>query len=530
MNFTSWEKELGNDIDRDFILCGIKNGFDIIDPCSKPTPVFLKNHPSARPSAPLYKKATKQIMTEIENGNYIEVTNPPTIISPLGVIPKPDGGVRLIHDCSRPEGAAVNDYVTDLPKQKFSTVDSAAKLVTQGCYMAKVDLKSAYRVVPISQKSQTVTGVHWQFQDKVRFFIDKKLPFGSRMAPSIFHRLSQAVVRMMHRKGFRNIVAYLDDFFICEPSQKQCIRTLNTLIRLLRSLGFLISWNKVVDPTQQLTFLGIEINSLIMQLQLPDEKLADLKTEILDFKGRNRASKKQLQSLVGKLNWASSVVYGGRVFLRRLINAMCTLKKDSHKLRFNSDILRDLAWWQSFLFTFNGKSLLLDKVPVTSLYTDACNEGAGGHWGSSWFYTNWSSDIPSAMLLHINEKETLAVCLAAHFWAPAWANKRIIVYSDNMVTVASINKCSSRNNIVMRFLRYLFWLSAKFNFHLSARHIQGKHNCLADSVSRLHDKKSFCAFLSLLQHPIPVTSLLFHMSVKSLFLLLSRHSVRYPEA
>ncbi|XP_069136902.1 uncharacterized protein [Argopecten irradians] len=248
----------------------------------------------------------------------------------------------------------------------------------------------------------------------------------------------------------------------------------------------------IVDPTHKLTFLGIEIDSLGMHLRLPDEKLHALKYELDNFSSRCRASKKQLQSLIGKLNWASSVVYGGRVFLRRLINAMSSLKKDSHKLRFNAEVLRDLAWWHTFLQTFNGKSLLLEKRAVTSIYTDACDEGAGGHWGNDWFYTNWSADIPTSLHMHINEKEVLAVCLAAHYWAPAWANKRIIVFSDNMVTVSSINKCTSRNSTVMHFLRYLFWLSARFNFHLSSTHIKGKHNCLADCVSR-----RYIAFLSM---------------------------------
>ncbi|CAC5357523.1 unnamed protein product [Mytilus coruscus] len=56
-----------------------------------------KNHPSALPSSPLYEKAHQQILTEIENGNYEFTESTPKIISPLGVIPKPDGGALLLH-------------------------------------------------------------------------------------------------------------------------------------------------------------------------------------------------------------------------------------------------------------------------------------------------------------------------------------------------------------------------------------------------------------------------------------------------
>jgi hypothetical protein len=57
----------------------------------------------------------------------------------LGVIPKPDGGVRLIHDCSRPDGTAVNDFVGHFEKQRFQTIDDVAKLVSKDYYMSKVE-------------------------------------------------------------------------------------------------------------------------------------------------------------------------------------------------------------------------------------------------------------------------------------------------------------------------------------------------------------------------------------------------------
>ena len=146
-----------------------------------------ENHMSARPGSPYYKEATAQILKEIEMGHYEVVSDPPGIISLIAVISKPDGGVKLIHDCSRPEGLAVNDYCTSDWKQKFARVDDAAKLVIPGCFMAKVDLKQAYRSVPISKHSQQVTGLKWQFGNNIVYLKDTRLCFGSRLAPGIFH-------------------------------------------------------------------------------------------------------------------------------------------------------------------------------------------------------------------------------------------------------------------------------------------------------------------------------------------------------
>lgn len=182
-----------DDPDRAFILDGIKHGFNIIDQEVEIAPVRGSNHLSAQPGSPLYDKATKQVLKEIENGNYVFCDTPPKIISPMAAIPKPDGDVRLIHDCSRPPGKAVNDYCSSDWKQKFSRIDDASSLMTEGCYFAKVDLKSAYRSVKISDHSQTVTGFVWNFNGKDVYLRDIKLPFGAKLSVGIFHRLTQAV-------------------------------------------------------------------------------------------------------------------------------------------------------------------------------------------------------------------------------------------------------------------------------------------------------------------------------------------------
>ena len=42
---------------------------------------------------------------------------------------------------------------------------------------------------------------------------------------------------------------------------------------------------------------------------------------------------------------------------------------------------KDLLWWFQFLATFNGKSTILDKQPLFSVFTDTCDDGGGGGGG-----------------------------------------------------------------------------------------------------------------------------------------------------
>ncbi len=51
----------------------------------------------------------------------------------------------------------------------------------------------------------------------------------------------------------------------------------------------------------------------------------------------------------------------------------------------------------------------------------------------------------------------------------------------------NINKGSASNPHAMDILRRLFWLSAIYGFHLTARHIPGSQNITSDRLSRLHD-------------------------------------------
>ena len=207
---------------------------------------------------------------------------------------------------------------------------------------------------------------------------DTRLPFGARLSVGIFHRLTQAVKRMMARKGFDLTIVYLDDFLIISKSKVECAEALETLILLLRKLGFMIHWGKVVDPTTCITFLGIELDSVAMALRLPAEKLLALREELQGSLGRNRFTKRQLQSLAGRLSWAASVVKGRRVFLRHIINTISSLRHNGHRVRITPEVCKDLLWWSNFISSFNGRSTLLDRLPIECVFSDACNEGAGG--------------------------------------------------------------------------------------------------------------------------------------------------------
>ena len=57
----------------------------------------------------------------------------------------------------------------------------------------------------------------------------------------------------MARHGY-TVICYLDDFLIEAQSQHRCLQAMQTLIRLLRRLGFAISWKKTEGLSQNMFY------------------------------------------------------------------------------------------------------------------------------------------------------------------------------------------------------------------------------------------------------------------------------------
>ena len=258
-----------------------------------------------------------------------------------------------------------------------------------------------------------------------------RLPYGGRRASGIFHCLTQVVKCMMARRGYKAIVVYLDDFLVIGASLAECLEIFNCLLELLQNLGFSISLKKVVLPTQCLIFLGVLIDTISQSMSLPHDKLVALQELLLSFQHQLRASKRQLQGLAGKLNWTCRVVYGGRTFLRRILDAMNSMKSASARCLLDCVFYDDLNWWLQLMTVFNGRQLFLNSTPVVDVQTDACFEAVGAYFSGDWVYLNFGMESPVLSDFHINHKKAPVVVVAAE----RWANKHVIIQSDRQVAV-----------------------------------------------------------------------------------------------
>ena len=459
--------------------------------------VETENYPSATCSKNRDRVEAK-ILEELAEGNYLRVAEKPRIVSALGAIDKQNGEVRIIHDCSQPLGASLNDYATIEPL-RYQTVQDAIDNIGHNWYQCKVDLRSAYRVCGINKSHFPFTGFKWRFRgdEDYTYMVDTRLSFGARKSPYIFHRLTQAVKRMMHRKGYPSVVVFLDDFYCAGPTREECAKTYAALINLLRRLGFHINWLKVVDPTMHLVFLGVHIDTEHGTLWLDPKKVFELKTLTAQFLKRRRFSRRQLERLAGKLSWASAVNPWGRLHLRTLYNTICTLKASHHKAKIEH-LKYDLSWWHSCLELGTNKRLIWDMRPQIYIYTDSSDLAGGGFCQGDWYYRYWQTDKPGFQNMHINLKELQIVGDCVQHWAKRLSNHRVVVFTDNLAAAFIGNKGCSKHPVAMQTLRAIELCAIKFNFDVKLCYIPGSLNNIADSISRLHMPGQIPRFFSLL--------------------------------
>ncbi len=137
----------------ELIMQGIANGFHIgYEADRAPLQARERNMISVvqHPVVP-----SKYLAEELEAGRVIKVGSPQEAkeisihCSPLGVIPRP-GKWRLIVNLSVPEGKSMNDGISkELSYVTIEDVVTTVRGLGKGALMAKMDIKQAYRNIPV---------------------------------------------------------------------------------------------------------------------------------------------------------------------------------------------------------------------------------------------------------------------------------------------------------------------------------------------------------------------------------------------
>ena len=371
-----------------------------------------------------------------------------------------------------------------IPPQHFrlETLVSILPTISPRDWAVSLDLKDAYLHVPIHPDSRRLLG--FQYQD--RTFQFQVLPFGLRDSPWVFTRLVATLVGHLRCRGIR-IHHYLDDWLILASSRDLLLSHLQEVLLCAQSVGFLINWKKSsLVPSQVPIYLGAVLDFPRQIARPADHRIESLILLVSRLVASPSAPARLWQQFLGHLASLKDLVVDC-LFLSRPLQVY--FLRHFRPLRDSPDLLIPLSpqirvlcmAWASREFLLAGK-LFVPPPPSFTLTTDASDFGWGASLPPRHLSGLWS---PQERCLHINQKELKAVSLALQGFLPLLRGHSVLVRSDNMTVVAYINRQGGTHSVplCLETLRLLTWCRQE-TIVLSASHIPGQHNLVADFLSR----------------------------------------------
>ena len=479
--------------DATLLLDGFKQGFKL----NYTGPRYSKEFDNLLSVKENPEEAIKKLQSEIDLGRMAGPFNEKPIsnlrCSPIGLVPKKTGGLRLITHLSYPPNSSVNDYIDEIyTKVKYSSFDNATHMVQKlgkNALLGKKDIKSAFRLLKVYPGDFDLLGIKLLG----KYYIDKTMPMGCSKSSADFEKFSTFLHwAVSKRANSDNLDHYLDDFlFAGEAGTDNCKHLMLTFDEICKELGVPIANEKTEGPTTIIEYLGLIIDSQNMMIKIPLDKITKL-LELIDFfSSQKKVTLKHMQSLTGCLAFCTKALPSGRAFSRRLYSSLSQAKKPHHFIRVSNGMKKDLLVWKSFLTLFNGHTYIQDfdwvNSPDLELYTDSAGGkqlGCGAFLNGSWACLKWPSNWAKDILSDITYLEIIPIALAIFLWGEKFTNKKILFHCDNSAVVSILNSKTSKSERVMSIVRTIVLWTLKYNFQFKAIHLSSVTNIIADSLSR----------------------------------------------
>jgi len=396
-------------------------------------------------------------------------------LSRIFVVPKKDGTYRPVINL-RP----LNQFMNSI-HFKMEGLNMVKDLLRQDDWMASMDLKDAYLSVTVWEGHRKYLRFMWQDT----MFEFQSLPFGLCSAPRVFTKLLKPVLAQLRHQGAR-VIMYLDDMLLMAQSKDELEEQLEQIQILLEGLGFVINRKKSrLHPTQSIQFLGFLVNSEEMSVKLTEERVAEITTQCRRIQRAGSLSVRQLARLIGKMTATIPAVYPAPLWyreLQRLKNQTLQISQSFEAtVMLSQEALSELEWWATSMNLLNGKTIQ-PQEPSLVIETDASMLGwgavcSGVRTGGLWSQTEARN--------HINYLELLAATLAVKAFVKDTRNAHILLKMDNSTAVFYVNRMGGTHSTLLSNLAVHLWQwCLERNVSLSAEHLPGVENCIADEESR----------------------------------------------
>ena len=196
-------------------------------------------------------------------------------------------------------------------------------------------------------------------------------------------------------------------------------------------------------------------------------------------------SGRQLASLLGTLESCRLAIWVAPLHLRALqILLIQTLR--NHQFDYNCPVFlnlksrAELTWWLNNLPKVNGNPVSPPPQDLTIL-SNVLMQGWGATCQGKTTNGKWSSQ---ESIQHINLLELKAAFLGLKTFLKNQSHKVVLVTLDNSMAVAYLNNKGGTHSVPLMSLTLEIWTwCLQRNILISAQHVPGKENTVADSES-----------------------------------------------
>lgn len=393
----------------------------------------------------------KELDRLVENGILYPVKHS-KVASPIVVVIKPNGSVRICVDCKR----SINRFI-ETEHYPLPIIDEIFANLSSAKMFCVLDLTGAYQQLAVSERSQELLTINTH-KGLFRF---KRLAFGVASAPAIFQSYMDEIL-----KDLSSVKCYFDDVCIGGKDFNETKHNLELVLQRFEENNIRVNLDKCKFFHTTIEYLGHVISDGSLR---PNERKVEAVLKASPPKNVN-----QLQSFIGMVNYYAKFISNLSTVLHPLYSL---LKKGTH-----------FVWNETHTEAFETCKRLLASNNVLALYDptkeiiiscDASPYGVG------------------CVLSQIFDKNEKPVLFASSTLSPAERNYSQ-VHREALAVVFSVKK----------FHKYIYGKKFTIRSDCQAlREIFSNKNIPAVAAARL---QRWSVFLSMYQYKMEYKSA-FHM-------------------
>jgi hypothetical protein len=192
--------------------------------------------------SPEQRRFIRETLDGLEKAGIIRKSRSPWA-SPVLLVPKPGGGVRLVIDYRK------LNQVTKKEIYAIPRIDDVLDSLSGAMFFTTLDLAAGYYQIPVKECDKEKTA----FVTYDGTYEFNKMSFGLVNAPSTFQRCMDTVMAGLK---WKSVQIYIDDVMIASPTFKQHLIDLVTVLNRLKEAGLKLKASKCFFCCTEVEYLG----------------------------------------------------------------------------------------------------------------------------------------------------------------------------------------------------------------------------------------------------------------------------------